>query len=357
MSNFDRRQRNQIFFLVIALGLLPGGLSFLSSRVNISPRDPQFLDSDYRAEFTAAKGLAERDPIIMRSQGRQKIMISEGASEQGFEFTPEGSYIKDKIDTGTYPVLWVRFPPQEKMSRRNDFGERINRLKATDLTGLVGPRGKVYSLHNETTTILWSWTLGSQFSHPVELIDEQGRTAASGIYDTTCGLLEEMSVYKDGALGTISLVETNFPMSRNRNFTLVYAPIVAGLILLYHFIWRRKKIPDPALFRLETDLLLLGMLAVFIDEYLDIWFFHLTGPALLIVIHLFAAGLVLWRFGLWVIFPLFELFWAGNFAIASRDINPQLAFCPALIITWFAILAFKSFPKRREKKEDGKNSE
>jgi hypothetical protein len=346
MSNFDRRHRNSIFFLVLALGLVPGGLAFLSTPVGISPRDPQFLDADYHAEFKTGKGLSDFNPIVMRSEAGKKLAIKQSGREEGFVFTPEGTYVKDGKDTGTYPVLWVRFPPQEKMTRRDTFSKLINQLKVTDLTGLIGPKGEVYRLHNETTTILWSWTLGSQFSHPVELIDAKGDVAASGIYDTTCGILEEMSVYKDGALGTIALTETDFPMSRNRNFSIVYVFIVAGIILLYHFIWRRKRISDPVVFRLDTDLLILGVIAVFLDVYVDIWFFHVTGPWVLVILHLAAAGFVLWRFGFWVVFPLLELYWAGSLAIASQSINPQLAMCPALIITWFGILQFQSFKKR-----------
>lgn len=346
MIKFSFRQRINLFLLTLSIALVPGALALLSTRVGISPRDPQFFDADYRAEFSTDKSLKNRGPILIRSAGRSKLIIQEGSQKGEFAFTPEGTYLLDGKDTGTYPILWVRFPPQEKLNRPEKFIEQINQLRAIDLTGLIGQPGATYSLHNKTSTILWSWTLGSQFSHPVDLIDESGKAVASGTYDSTCGILEELSAYQNGALGVIALMRTDFPMSRNRNFTLVYAFIVACLIVIYHFVWRRKKIGDRKLFRLETDLIILGMMAIFVDEYLDIWFFHSTGPMWLIILHLAVAGFVLWRFGWWVIFPLLELFWAGAFTAASKSVIPQLAFCPALIITWFALLQFQSFKGR-----------
>jgi len=169
---------------------------------------------------------------------------------------------------------------------------------------------------------------------------------ASGIYDTTCGIMEELEVYNDDGLGVFGLDKTSYPMSRNRNFAVTYVAIVAVLILLYHFIVRRKKTDDKKIFRLETDLLILGVIALLVDEYIDIWLFHWTGPWLLVIIHVIAISFVAWRFGLWFVLPLLELFWAGSLASASRSIIPQLAFSPALIIVWFAILQFMSFKKR-----------
>lgn len=342
----NRRSRIYVLIMVMTLGLLPGLLAFLSTTVGISPRDPQFLGADYKAQFIATKSLADQSPIEVRSEGRSKLIISEGGQVSEFTFSPEGSYIKDGRDTGAYPVFWVRFPPQDKMRLRGEFTKQINNLKVVDLTGLLGPKGNIYRVKNETSTILWSWVLGSQFSHPLKFIDDNGAVVASGIYDTTCGIMEELSVYKDGALGEISLVETTFPMSRNRNFFLLYSVFVSAAILLYHFIRRRKKTTDPGMFSLETDMLILGMIAMYVDVYLDIWFFHVTGPWLLVAIHLAASGYVYWRFRLWVIFPLLELFWAGALALASRSIIPQLAFAPVLIIVWFALLEFMPLHKK-----------
>ena len=351
MSNFNRRRRNQIFGLIVALGLVPSLGVGLSGLVGINPRDIQFFSADYRAEYSTAKGLEKRGPIQMRSQGQSRLLIREGTREEEFAFTREGTYLDQGKDTGTYPILWVRFPPQEKMNRPRQFMELVNQLRVTDLTGLIGPRGAVYRLHNQTTTIFWSWLVGSQFSHPADLLDEQGQVKASGIYDTTCGILEELTAFKDGAMGTITLTGTDFPMSRNRNLTILYTFILTGILLLYHFIWRRKNIPDPILFRLESDLIVLGILAVLVDEWADIWFFHYLGPRGLIILHLLTAAFVLWRFGFWVILPLLELAWALAFAEASRSIIPQLAFCPGLFFTWFALIQFHSFRNRFQQRK------
>ena len=346
MSKFSRRRRNNVFFLIVALGLVPSLGVGLSGLVGIHPRDIQFFSADYRAEYSTSKGLKDRGPIEMRSQGQSRLIIREGAGEEEFAFTPEGTYLDQGKDTGTYPILWVRFPPQEKMNRPRQFTDLVNQLRVTDLTGLIGPQGAVYRLHNETTTILWSWIVGSQFSHPVDLLGEQGQVKASGIYDTTCGILEELTAFKDGAMGAITLTSTDFPMSRNRNLSILYTFILTGLLLLYQFIWRRKNTPDPVLFRLESDLIVLGILAVLVDEWADIWFFHSVGAKGLIIIHLLTAAFVFWRFGFWVIFPLLELAWALAFAGVSKSIIPQLAFCPGLLITWFALLQFHSFRDR-----------
>jgi hypothetical protein len=341
MSVLDQRRRRIIFFLVICLGLGPFMLVVISGMLNFNPRDIQFFGDDYQAEFTTDMGPAGRGTIVIHSKARKKLIVEEATQKQEFPFTPEGTYIDDGKDTGANPIFWVRFPPQQKMVRRDEFSDLINQRKVVDLTGLIGPRGAIYRVHNETTTILWSWILGSQFSHPLDILDNKGRVIAQGLYDTTCGIMEEMTVMNNNGLGALSLVSTDFPMNRNRNFVISYAFIVAGLILAHHFLWTRKNTPDRVLFKLETDLLILGVLAVFLDEYVDIWFFHSTGPWVLVTLHLLVTGFVFWRFGFWGIFPLFELFWAGALAAASRSVIPQLAMCPALIITWFAILHFQ----------------
>lgn len=352
MSNLNRSRRINLFLLVICLGLGPGLLVVLSGVLDINPRDIPFFKADYVAEFETGKGLSDRGKIVVRSRDSKKLVVEEGSRKEEFAFSPEGTYINGGKDTGANTIFWLDFPPQQKMARRDLYSDLINQLKVVDLTGLIGKRGAVYRVRNETTTILWSWTLSSQFSHPIDIIDEAGRVVARGLYDTTCGILEEMTVINKDGMGTLTLTSTDYPMSRNRNFVLVYVFIVAGIIMIYHFVWRRKNTPDPGLFRLETDLLILGLMAVFVDEYIDIWFFHALGPWALVALHLLVVGFVFWRFGLWGLLPLFELFWAGSLATASRSIIPQLAFCPALIITWFAILQFQSFRRRLIKKEN-----
>ncbi len=346
MTEFNQRRRNAIFFLVLALALLPGALAFLSTAVGISPKDPQFLDADYVSEFVAEDALAASGPIEVRSEAGKKLVVKQADSASEFAFSAEGTYLKGGQDTGTYPLFWIRLPPQHQMVRRAHFTELVNQLRVTDLTGLIGPAGAEYGVRNETTTILWSWTLGSQFSHPIEIVDASGAVVASGLYDTTCGILEELSSYRDGKLGTLRLVKTSFPMSRNRNFFFIYASLISACVLVYHFVWRKKSTSSAALFALETDLLLVGIIAVMLDVFIDIWFFQWTGPWGLLGLHLVAAGFVIWRFGFWGAFALFELFWAVVLATASRSVIPQLAFCPALIITWFALVQFQSFGKR-----------
>jgi hypothetical protein len=356
MSMFTRRRRNNIFYLILALALVPSAMVGISGLIGLHPRDIQFFSEDYGAEFSLGKGLSEVGSIEMRSSGRSKLVIKEGSREEEFPFTAEGTYLKGGIDTGTYPVLWVRFPAQEKMNRPSRFAELISQLKVTDLTGLLGPRGRVYKLHAEESTILWSPIIGSQFSHPVDILDARGRVVASGIYDTTCGMAEELTVFKNGVMGTITLTETDFPISRNRNLGLLYTAILSVLLLLYHFIQRRKKIEDKRLFRVETDLIILGIIVVMVDVWVDIWFFHCVKAAGLVILHVLVIGLVFWRFGLWGIFPLVELGWAAAFAVASREFTPQFAFFPGIVITWFALVEFHSF-RGRLKEKDAREAE
>jgi hypothetical protein len=353
MIEFTRKRRNRILLLVVVLGLLQGLLVGISGLVGLHPRDIQFFSEDHKAEFVTGKGLKVQGSIEMISQGRDKLIIKEGNNSEEFPFTSAGTYLKDGMDTGTYPILWVRFPPQEEMTwpGRSHFARKVSEIEVTDLTGLIGPGGAVYKLHSEHTTVLWSSYIGSQFSHKVDLLDHKGNVKASGIYDTTCGMMEELTLYKDGAMGTISLKASDYRISRNRNLGLLYSVITGIIILIYHFIFRRRNTEDAKLFLLETDLLILGFLAVFVDQWADIWFYHCTGEIGLVIIHLLVCAFVFWRFGWWAIIPLLELAWSGAFAMVSESLIPQLGYCPAIFITWFALLQFNSFRGRLGKKE------
>jgi hypothetical protein len=347
MIRFARRERLRIFHRTAWVGILPLVLMWAFSWLNLNPKDPTFFDRDYSARYQAGGALAERGlaEVRVKSVARQFLDISQAGLNLNYPVDEQGRLASSGA---VYSLVWISFPNPVTEWRRSKTEAAINALRVKDLVGWIGPAGANYRLKFEHRIILWSATLDSQASYEVGVLNDAGQEAATAIYDATCGLLFELRTHT-GALGQLSLLETDFKISRNRNWQGSLALLFGVLLVLRHFTLRRKKLAgEIALWKLEADLILFGVLAIWTDAFYDIWFFHYLGGLGLIVIHLALAGYVFRRFGWWGIFPLFEVFWSVAYAGGQEGLEPQFAYNPALILTWVACLLFADFRRRLE---------
>jgi len=359
MIRFAKGERLLLFRRTAWVGILPLVLMWAFSWLGLNPRNPTFFDRDYFGVYQAGGVLVERGITEVRADSHEGtgLRIAEAGQTLEIPIEPGKGWLQGSNEV--YPLVWINFPNPVTEWRRAKLKAAINETRVKDVAGWIGPTGQIYRLKFEHRIILWSRILDSQASFEVGVMDEAGREVATAVYDATSGMLFELRTHT-GALGTLSLKDTNFLISRNRYWQGGLALLFGVIAVVHHFTRRRKKLvgagfkPAPTggdesyekLFVLEADLILFGVLAIWTDAYYDIWFFHYLGGFGLIVIHLALAVYVFSRFGWWGIFPLFEVFWSVAFAGGQEGLEPQFAYNPALILTWVACLLFGDFRRR-----------
>ncbi|OGP56699.1 MAG: hypothetical protein A2V67_13040 [Deltaproteobacteria bacterium RBG_13_61_14] len=345
MTRFGRRERLKIFYRVAWVGIAPLVLMWAFSWLNLNPRNPTFFLDDFYASYSGSGLFAYRGLAEIRVESHYSVLDTFQAGQK-IESPVEQStgYLEDSEKA--YSLIWVAIPNPVTEWRRSKIEAAINAVRVKDVAGWIGPAGRTYQLKFSKRLILWSRILDSQASYEVAVLNDAGQEVATAIYDATIGLLFELRTHT-GALGSLSLLDTNFLISRNRYWQGGLAVLFGVLAVLYQFTLRRRRIADqPRLFTLEADLVIFGVLAIWTDAFYDIWFFHSLWSPGLIAIHLALAGYVFWRFGWWGIFPLFEVAWSLTYAAAQDSLEPQFAYNPALIFTWVGCLLFADFRKR-----------
>ncbi len=334
MEKFGLAERIRLFHRVawIAFSALVG--VWVLSLLNINPRNPRFDQKPYYAKYKVEGVLAKKlgTELTFRSFGNNQFRLESKNLTKTFEqtqFSPFWFFIKN-------PVVYLFL--------RSLVTRDINKITVYDAVGILGEPKETYKLKLHHRMILWSRILDSQASYKIGLYDKNGKEIATGIYDATCGLLFNLDIHRDG-LSSLKLVKTSFPISRNRYWEIAIA-ILWGLgVIFYQRFWRsRKRLADkPKLAKIEFDLVWIGALCIWIDCFYDIWFFHYLWNWGLIGIHLVMLVIFWWKYKGWAVFPFLEIFWSFLFTGGNDRLIPQFSFFPALLMTWMAILLFKSF--------------
>lgn len=337
MVKFGRRERLRIFNRVVWVALTPFIGVWLLSILNINPKDPTFFDKDYTARYRVDGEMLKQGGayLELKARGERMLRIVQGGFEQDVT-----------IPEGEYSIFWVYWPnPVVSLPSKIDYA--VNSTEVVDYPGILGQPGATYRMRMKQRIIIWSRILDSQASYRIGLIDEGAKEIATGIYDATCGLLFWLESHT-GSLGVLELERTDFPISRNRNWQVLIAILWGIGVLVYQLLFLRRKVMEETrkLYSLENEFVVFGIIAIWIDAFYDIWFFHYLWTPGLVAIHILAVVYVFWRFGWWGIFPLFELAWAGAFMWGKDGLVPQLTFFPGLIVTWVACLLFQDFRRR-----------
>ena len=342
MVKFGRRERLRVFNRVVWVAFTAFIGVWLLSVLNINPKDPTFFDKEYTARYRADGEILKQKGayLELEARGKNTLRIVQDGLEQDFT-----------IPEGEYSIFWAYWP-NPVVSLRSKVDDAVNSSEVVDFPGILGRPGATYRMRMKERIIVWSKVLDSQASYRIGLIDEAGREIATGIYDATCGLLFRLESHT-GSLGVLELEETDFPISRNRNWQGLIAILWGIGVLIYQFLYLRRKVTEEtrSLYSLKNELVVFGIIAIWIDAFYDIWFFHYLWTPGLVAIHILAAVYVFWRFGWWGIFPLFELAWAGAFMGGKDSLVPQLTFFPGLIVTWVACLLFQDFRWRLREAE------
>ncbi len=303
--------------LALVLGVAIGG--FVTNQIQILTGNTQsslnFLDAFFFQENNNAKyiyrenagaitsNLTIRGQVLDSTHTNVTITIA-GVLQGNFTAHPNGTVYEKGITNGNYSIWWVYVSNVMMMLGVNE-GHVYNVI---DPTGFLGVIGKDYKMTVTRKRVLWpsdpsqKYLLGAQASFDVSIADEvTEEIAATAIFDITCGVLEEFSGTIGGgsAIQTLSIVETTFPISRNRLTMITAVSILGPLVILFAFLFMKIRWTKSPLSRLNQPttkrseiLLLLGTgILMVLMEIIDIWFYLVLDRTGNLFLHI---GFIAW---------------------------------------------------------------
>jgi len=254
--------------------LLGSVLLYLLTQINIVEKDPIPFDGR-KLKATYQSDAGEVKLVWSKENARYEVSgLLSGAlvvDKQGT--TPTG-------DGAAYTPFWLHFSnPVLTVDPHNPEFPLI------DNVGVLGVPGLRYTARQEGTLILMDDILQSQASNRYGIFDMAGNRAASAIYDGTCGLLFRLQV-KQPNKPDLRLVDTNFPISRNRVTLVIFnVLLIIGLVFLLRRRARALDGPASVYAMDEMWLVLLGSVCLATDTLVDIWYPFAFGTIVPVIWH------------------------------------------------------------------------
>lgn len=197
--------------------------------------------------------------------------------------------------TGNYSPWWV-FLANPMLGNIHEEGADYDLV---DPTGFFGTLNQPLTLVTDRKFVYWPYEhaqdflLGAQASIDAHVVNAAGDTVGTVILDATCGVVEEWHWIDGGAFHALVLLETTFPISRNRITMLMVAPIIGAIVFLAAAYLTVKREGTGRLARLGQSkeerveiLILLGTgIVATIMEIVDIWFYLPLGLGGNLLVH------------------------------------------------------------------------
>ena len=334
----------QLIFAVLTIFFIPGLSLIIFSALNIIvAKDPRITDLPYKATFEVSGTLAKKG-------NRLTIETRRGAG--GWEMLIDGGPEVILLDnqgrlrgTDAFTPFWIYMKnPVVNTVQRATKNYEAPIIDSLNLFG--GGLGARYIIRMTDSFILWSAILESQASYHMGIFDESGVEMATAVIDGTCGFLFQIETHRNGA-GRLDLLDTDFPISRNRYFQVKVGSIVAVLLAAI-FLFRYFKAPEDkkAVRRWELKFALWGIIACFVDIYPDVWWPFAFGSWGLLALHAVPIIIGAIWFGWWTLPGIIEILWAATFAIQTGTMIPQLTHSPGLMLSWMMAALFFRIPKK-----------
>lgn len=312
-----------LMVLLMFVPLLLGGImvSFLSA-LNIVAKDPIFFDGRaIKAVYETGMGQL----TVSGPQGESGFTIS-GPVQGSFKVDASGKSTSANGTRGFTP-FWLHFS-NPMLVLKTEHPEYL----IVDSPGLLGEPNLQYQARQEKSLIFWDETLQSQASYKYGIFNAKGRRVATGIYDSTCGLLFKMCI-KNGEKPDLLLKETNFPISRNR-----VALIFLFMLIAVAEIFLIRKIVLPRSGRKEAMVMsisvALGIACLATDTLMDLWYPFALGTVTPMVWHCILIAILLFLGKRGGIPAIAEVAMAGALWFQLKGPAPTLAFIPGLIVAY-----------------------
>lgn len=236
-----------------------------------------------------------------------------------------------------YTPFWLPFvnPVVTMHTEKRDFS-------VLDTAGVIGQPDQVYLARHEGSFVLMDEVLQSQASYNYGLFASDGRRAASAVYDATCGMLFRMQI-KQPDKPDLRLKDTDFPISRNRNWLVIINTLFAALLLFS--VYRTDRSAEQSTINRSPlfGLVALGMLCVATDTLLDIWHPFLFGVYAPVVWHLCLTVAVFVVRKPAAAPAIAELVMVGALWLYDKGPAPVFFYTPGLIVAF--LLALRGRPR------------
>jgi len=328
-------------FFVPAICLL-----IFSSLNIIVAKDPRITDKPYHVKFklsgTLARGGCDSMLVSTRNIDGWEMSVRECNRITSIPLDPDGQMRGGR----GFTIFWIYMKnPVLNTVQRVTRGYQTKIVDPFDILG--GGKEATYTITMKRPFILWSPILESQASYEMGVYDASGVEIATATIDGTCGMLFELVTHRNGA-GRIELLQTDFPISRNR-YSQVRTASVSSVLLAIIALMRyfRSKPEDKPKRKWGMRFILWGIVACFVDIYPDVWWPFAFGVWGLLGLHALALlpGAI-WC-GWWILPGIIEVIWAGNFALQTGTLIPQLTHCPGIIISWMMATLFFRIPRNK----------
>ncbi|MHA1340049.1 MAG: hypothetical protein ACTSRZ_07555 [Promethearchaeota archaeon] len=310
-------KNKRLAIIILVLCVAAGGAIFNTiateieaGAIDINVKESYFFKTDHYATYVLRNESSGIDSILLvkgkviNSTHTEVTLSINGSTIDKFFVNPEGFiYLNGELQQNIYSIWWV-FVKNVFMMLGVKEGDTYN---LCDVSGFIGPVAENYSMIVTERMVLWPHDpiqknlSGAQSSFRVSIFREPSHEKiGTSILDVTCGVIEVWDGLINGTLGTLILIDTSFPISRNRNIVLAFDAIfgcvliiLVGLIIFGKIKMGKKKEGEKSSkFLMESSerkeflwLLSTGV-GMVIVEVIDIWFYMYLGRDGCLHLHL-----------------------------------------------------------------------
>ncbi|MHA1696416.1 MAG: hypothetical protein ACTSUG_14205 [Candidatus Helarchaeota archaeon] len=362
--------KTRLLILILVLSAALGAFVYNQIMIKLpfgpNQEDPKFFETNRYAYFYYNNGtMGQTNDLVLSvtstviNQTHSNVTIKIGNKIQGsFFVNPNGIVYQNGKLKGNYSIWWVHIS-NPLLQLTSGFGIQPGAIfKVIDPTGFMGPAGSNYTAIVEKRLVWWPssqklWPiLGAQASFQIAIYDSSKNKVVIAKLDLTCGLIETW----DGGVGsrkTLTLFQTDYPISRNRLTAFPALWVIGSILIVATYIFMRVNWQNKYLKRVHlnsekrndtTLLLTAGLIAVGI-EFVDIWFYVPLGLAGNLYLHLGFIGFLAIicyiqkkRF-VWLIPAFLEVafVFAINFGVGEPYVPSLTAFMGSTI-SWLCLL-------------------
>ncbi|MHA1732352.1 MAG: hypothetical protein ACTSU5_10425 [Promethearchaeota archaeon] len=354
--------------IVLAVLLVPGTAGIVNQvaivvegPLDLNVKEAYFFQEPYYARYEYDPGNGSSTNVEVRSEvvnaTHSKGTVLVGGVVQGtFLAEPKGVVYEDGVAGGNYST-WFVFIPNPMLA--------INAFKGGDSLGLVDPTGffgapgQHLHLRAERKFVYWPYEhsqdrlLGAQASVDALITDDAGDEVGRAIVDGTCGLPFEWHWTAGGKMQSLKLLDTNFPISRNRLNLMLFSVIFGVLLVASAAFLTRKQWDEgsklaalnlPADERGEVLVLLATGVVAMVMEIVDIWFYLPLGLVGNVLVHAAFAAWVLFvcihqDYGTrWFILAFLEIAYVIAMQFVDVSYVPTLTANMGSTLAWLALV-------------------
>ena len=361
-----------LLILLPSIAILIGGIPTVIARIGnlgTNVHDPLFFDRAMYVKYRYDNGTLDTGELSIKvtdvGSTTSTVKATVNGASQTFTVTHDGFFVDGDKTTSNQTFFWIHIVDTDTLG--SEFIPQIGKThQIIDPIGIFGIVNQEFNLTTTGFVNYWSTEPaidGAQASISF-IITKNGQTVAEGIMDRTCGLIFKMQI-SAGSYRTLEIISTNYDISRNRwsSFFTVLAAVIALPIVAYIVFWKTKRfnIEDKEE-RIELSILLgVGTTAIFVDIWIDVWFYARLGSYWgNFILHACCTGaflaICIWKkYGLKAVIPaILELGFVTGMSFADNNYVPYLTAFMGLMMSWIFMVILSGYKPHESRSLKGK---